>query len=157
MLQTLFIFILLFLLLTFIGLYLRKYFRNKPLTVQNQGSGQIFSEQRVTFCEQVVKQNSQEISNQKQNIKIKTSKTTATVTKNTKCKPSKIKQQDLEAAFQFDGDSENEKENDSMKNSTLTEKQQQSNSKDQEGFNFQQTSHNLQELVTPTQGMCQEV
>ncbi|CAD8139094.1 unnamed protein product [Paramecium pentaurelia] len=157
MLQTLFIVILIFLLLTFVGLYLRKFYRNKPLTIQNQGLGQIFSDQPISFCEQVVQHNFQEKTNQKQNIKMKTSKTTVTVSKNTKSKPKKIKQQDQEAAFQFDADSENENENESMKNSTLAEKQQSLNSKDQEGFNFQQTSHNLQELVTPTQGICQEV
>ncbi|CAK60315.1 unnamed protein product (macronuclear) [Paramecium tetraurelia] len=155
MLQTLFIVVLLFLLLTFAGLYLRKFFRNKPVTMQNQGQGEINSDYPISFQNQVVQSDSKEKSNQKQNIKMKVSKTAATISKNKKQKPRKAKQQEMEAAFQFDADSENE--NDSIRSSSHNEKQQSVNQREQEGFNFQQISHNLQELVTPTEGMCQEI
>ncbi|CAD8132564.1 unnamed protein product [Paramecium pentaurelia] len=153
--QTLFIVVLLFLLLTFIGLYLRKYFRNKPLTIQNQGLGEINSDYPISFPNQVVKSDSKKNSNQKQNIKMKASKTTVTISKSKKQNPRKVKQSELEDAFQFDADSENE--NESIRNQALSEKQQSQNQREQEGFNFQLTSHNLQELIIPTQGMCQEV
>ncbi|CAD8077091.1 unnamed protein product [Paramecium sonneborni] len=155
MLQTLFIVVLLFLLLTFVGIYLRKYLRNKPLKFQNQVQGEIFSDFPISFSNQQGNPDAIEKLNNKENVNMKFSKTTVTLGKNKKSKVNKVQLPELEAAFQFDADNEND--NDSMKNSSVTDKQQQLSSKEQEMFNFQHNSHNLEELVTPTQVICQEV
>ncbi|CAD8047610.1 unnamed protein product [Paramecium sonneborni] len=141
----------LILFLTLIGIILIKLFCNKKQQVQIKSPEAIQRNQHIDLADQEAIPDSHQSQIEKQQGQIKTLKQSNTP--NRKNKQKKEKQLIAEIAFQFNDDSDNEND----KNSSGTDQQQSINMREQGGFNFQQSEHNLEELVTPTQVNSQEI
>ncbi|CAD8045611.1 unnamed protein product [Paramecium sonneborni] len=141
----------LMLFLTLIGIILIKLFCNKKQQVEIKSPEAIQNNQHISLANQDAIPESHQSQIQKQQNQVKTVKQSNIP--NRKSKQKKEKQLIADIAFQFNDDSDNEND----KNSSGTDQQQSVNMREQGGFNFQQSEHNLEELVTPTQVNSQEI
>ncbi|CAD8044374.1 unnamed protein product [Paramecium primaurelia] len=148
---TILIFIGLILFLALIGIILKKFFCNKKQQVQINSQEAVQNNQHINLGDQEAIPDSHQSQIHKQQNQVKISKQSNTP--NRKIKQKKEKQLIAEIAFQFNDDSDNEND----QNSSGTDQQQSINMREQAGFNFQQSEHNLEELVTPTQVNSQEI
>ncbi|CAD8139756.1 unnamed protein product [Paramecium octaurelia] len=137
--------------LTLIGIMLIKHFCNRKQQVKSKSPEAIQNNQHIDLGDQEVIPDSHQSQIHKPQNQVKSLKQSNTP--NRKGKQKKEKQLMGENAFQFNDDSDNEND----KNSSGTDQQQSLNMREQAGFNFQQSEHNLEELVTPTQVNSQEI
>ncbi|CAD8047440.1 unnamed protein product [Paramecium primaurelia] len=137
--------------LTLIGIMLIKHFCHKKQQVEIKSPEAIQNNLHIDLGDQEVIPDSHQSQLHKQQNQVKSQKQSNTPSR--KSKQKKEKQLMGEIAFQFNDDSDNENE----KNSSGTDQQQSINMREQAGFNFQQSEHNLEELVTPTQVNSQEI
>ncbi|CAD8134850.1 unnamed protein product [Paramecium octaurelia] len=148
---TILIFVGFILFLALIGIILKKFFFGKKTQVQIKSQEAIQNNQHINLGDQEAIPDSHQSQIHKQQSQVKTQKQSNTP--NRKNKQNKKKQLIADIAFQFNDDSDNEND----KNSSGNDQQQSINMREQAGFNFQQSEHNLEELVTPTQVNSQEI